>query len=356
MHMEIQTQNYKIIFDQDIDYHLLNFLDNNGIQRDNIFLLTDSNVEQHVLPQIKLLADVPRFVMEPGEKNKNLDTARQVWEFLARHRADRNSVLINLGGGVVTDLGGFVASTYKRGIRFINIPTTLLAQVDASVGGKTGIDLLSYKNMIGTFSDPALVLINTLFLQTLDRRQFLSGYAEMIKHALITGEGEWTKIKSFSVDGIDYEYLAFLVKKSVEIKYNIVRQDPTEKGLRKVLNFGHTIGHGIETLLLSRGQEILHGEAVAIGLVAEIYLSNIKFILNIEKVFEISSFITSRFPAVSLTYDDYNQIYELLLQDKKNRDGKIMFTLLRDIGDPVIDQTCSKGEIFEALNFYYQFK
>ncbi len=354
--MELQTETYKIIFDQDIDYHLLNFLETNQIHKDNLFLLTDKNVEKAVLPQVKILEDIPRFVMEPGEKNKTLDTARRVWEFLLDHRADRSSVLVNLGGGVVTDLGGFVASTYKRGIRFINIPTTLLAQVDASVGGKTGIDLNGYKNMIGTFQDPQLVLINTMFLQTLDRRQFLSGYAEMIKHALITGESEWVKIKSFSVDEVDYEYLMFLVKKSVEIKYNVVRQDPKEKGLRKVLNFGHTIGHGVETLLLSRGVDILHGEAVAVGLVGEIYLSNLKFILNIERVFEISSFITSRFPSITLTYDDYHQLYDLLLQDKKNRDGKIMFTLLRDLGKPEIDQACTKGEIFEALNFYYQFK
>ncbi len=354
--MELNTQNYKIIFDKDIDYHLLDLFEDNQIQRNNILLLTDSNVERLVLPQIQILSDIPRFVIEPGEKSKSLDTARQVWEFLAKHKADRSSVLINLGGGVVTDLGGFVASTYKRGIGFVNIPTTLLAQVDASVGGKTGINFLTYKNMIGTFSDPMLVLINTLFLKTLDKRQILSGYAEMLKHALITGQAEWNKIKSFSVDAIDYEYLAFLVKNSVEIKYNIVQQDPREKGIRKVLNFGHTIGHGIEALLLSRNINITHGQAVAIGIVAEMYLSNLKFVLNVEKVFEISTFITSRFPAISLNYDDYEQIYEILGQDKKNRNGRILFTLLRDIGDPVIDQACTKGEIFEALNFYYQFK
>jgi len=354
--MEIITKNYKIIFDQDIDYQILKFCEDNKITKDQIFVLTDKNVKNYILPQLNILKNIAYYTIEPGEESKNIDVAKKIWQFLIEHKADRNSVLINLGGGVISDLGGFVASTYKRGIRFINIPTTLLSQVDASVGGKTGIDFNSYKNMIGTFKEPSLVLINTLFLKTLPKRHILSGYAEMLKHALITGESEWLKIKSLSIEAVDYDYLQILVKRSVEIKHNVVSKDLYEKGIRKILNFGHTIGHGIESYLLSKGINILHGEAVALGIVAEIYLSNLKFIFNIEKVFEISSFITSRFPAYNLSYEDYQKIFEIMQQDKKNKNNKILFTLLRKIGKPEIDQECNKNEIFEALNFYYQFR
>ncbi len=354
--MEIQTSDYKIVFDTNVEYHLLSFLDSNKIAHNNVFVLTDKNVEQAVLPQIKILQDIPVMAIEPGEQIKNIDTVKEIWRFLTEHGADRSSLLINVGGGVVSDIGGFAASTFKRGIRYVNIPTSLLAQVDASVGGKTGIDFMGYKNLIGTFNNPSLVLINTEFLRTLPQRHFISGYAEMIKHALIAGPGEWKKIQSFSLDDIDYEFLMFLVKKSVEIKNSIVEKDPKEQGWRKVLNFGHTIGHGVEAYFLSKGEDILHGEAVAIGLISEIYLSNLKFILNIDLVFEISTYISRIFPSYTITYEDYEAIYNILLQDKKNRDGKIMFTLLRNLGEPVIDQACTKGEIFEALNFYYQFK
>ncbi len=342
----------KIIFDDTEFSQLRDIL--SQFNKNQIFILTDQNVEKLVLPKLHLLQEYPKFTIAPGEKSKNIDTATQIWDFLTTNKANRDALLINLGGGVITDLGGFVASTYKRGIQFINIPTTLLAQVDASIGGKTGVDFEHYKNLIGTFSSPLAVIINTSLLSTLTQRQFIAGYAEMIKHALLAGETDWQLIKSFNLQQIDYQLLQVLVEKSINFKLQVVEKDPYEKDYRKVLNFGHTIGHAIETFFLQKNIEILHGEAVAIGIITETYLSNQKFILDFNKVFEITGYIIKIFPKPRIAYEDYEQLYKIMLHDKKNKDGQIHFTLLRAIGQPEINQTCTKNSIFEALNFYRQ--
>lgn len=321
---------------------------------DKIFVLTDQNVAQHVLPLIGSLADFPAFIITPGEHNKNLNTATEVWQFLTQNKASRKSLLINLGGGVITDLGGFAASTYKRGMAFINIPTTLLSQVDAAIGGKTGVNFHNYKNLVGTFTQPLYVLVNPLFLKTLPFQHFRAGFAEMVKHALLSSPTDWQLIKSFDLENIDYEFLKTLIHNSIKTKLHYVQQDPYEKNFRKALNFGHTIAHALETYFLDRQMPILHGEAVAIGLIAEIYLSNQKFLFDFNKVLEISAFISKNFPSYDIPYQDYEQILSIMTHDKKNAFGNVNFTLLKDIGEPQINQVCSKSNIIESLNFYRQ--
>ncbi len=341
-----------IIFTANIKDALTGLID--SLRPSQIFVFTDKNVDHHIVSRLACITEYKKFVTEPGEQYKTLGTAEKLWDFLINNRADRYSLLLNIGGGVVTDLGGFVASTYKRGIPYINIPTSLVAQVDASVGGKTGVDFKSYKNVIGTFAQPHATIINTEFLRTLDKRQFIAGFAEMIKHALLSGAKDWAQVKAFDPQHPDFELLEYLVKRSVEIKYDVVRQDPHENKLRKVLNFGHTVGHALESYYMSRNIDILHGEAVAIGMIAEIYLSNKKFILSIDKVFEISGFIARTFPVFKIPYEHYDRILENMYQDKKNRDNKISFALLEDLGKPHVDQYCSESDIKEALNFYNQ--
>ncbi len=258
-----------------------------------------------------------------------------VWEALSDLDADRKSLVINLGGGVVTDLGGFVASTFKRGVDFINVPTTLLSMVDASVGGKTGVDLGPLKNQIGVINQPKMVLVVTSFLKTLEERQLHSGYAEMLKHGLIQDSTYWEILKSVSTfDGIDS-----LVQTSVGIKNKVVIEDPTEKGLRKILNFGHTLGHAIESYFLESEvhETLLHGEAIAIGMILEGYLSHKLSGLPENEMNDIKSTFLSRYEKVSFTEEDIHNILSLLKFDKKNSHGKINFVLLEQIGKPVID-------------------
>lgn len=341
-----------ILITNDIDLELQKIFEQHGF--DKILILTDKNVEQHVLPLISSLKNLPTLTIPPGEQHKNLATATKIWEFLTQNKASRNSLLINLGGGVITDLGGFAASTFKRGIPFINIPTTLLSQIDAAIGGKTGINFQNYKNLIGTFTQPLYILINPLFLKTLPFEHFRAGFAEMIKHALLTSHTDWQLIKSFDLENIDYDFLKVLIQNSIKTKLHYVLQDPHEKNIRKALNFGHTIAHAIETYFLNKQKPILHGEAVAIGLIAEIYLSNQKFLFDFNKVLEISAFISKNFPPFDIPYQDYQQILDIMTQDKKNASGNVYFTLLKNIGEPQINQTCKKSNIIEALNFYRQ--
>lgn len=325
---------------------------------DKVFVLVDENTEKHCFPVIaKSFEKSPKIIkISSGDHNKNLETTSFVWQFLSENGADRSSVLINLGGGAITDLGGFVASTFKRGIDFINIPTTLLAQIDAAIGGKNGINFLSLKNEIGVFKDAKKVLIFPKFLKTLPKRELISGYAEMVKHALIDSEESWQKIKDIKTKDLQFLALSDLIFESVEIKQKIADQDPNDKGIRHALNYGHTIGHAVETLLNSRGEKLLHGEAVGLGMICETFISNKVLGFDLHKMFEVVEYLAIIFPSIRLTHDDYEEIYKLMLHDKKNKDGKIRFALLSEIGEVKTNQTCSKNDIFQSLNFYFQLK
>jgi 3-dehydroquinate synthase len=321
-----------------------------------IFILTDENTLRYCLPKI-ISADnqqIKNITIKAGEKFKHIQTVEEVWEFLNSNGADRKSLLINLGGGVLCDLGGFAASTFKRGLDFIHIPTTLLSQVDASVGGKTGVNFKSFKNEIGCFSFPRKVIIDPIFLETLDNENILSGYAEMLKHAFISGQDDYKKLQKFEMtkSKMDYASLIDLIKHSVEIKGKIVLEDPMETGLRKVLNFGHTIGHAFESFYLDSTNEISHGKAVAYGMAVELYLSHKKLGFQKNKLYESVKYINTIFGKPYFKPSDYEVLYNLMTHDKKNESAQINFTLLKDFGHPVYDQTAKKEEIFEGFELY----
>ena len=320
---------------------------------DRLFVLVDETTKRCCLPTLTssishLTSDINVITIGATDQHKTLDTLSHVWSELQRMGATRHSLMINLGGGMVTDLGGFAASTFKRGIHYINIPTTLLSMVDASVGGKTGINFGGLKNEIGVFNNADCVILDTEFLKTLDQENILSGYAEMLKHGLIDCEEHWAEIL-VSLDTLDH--LENLVKRSVAIKQHIVTEDPTEKGLRKALNLGHTAGHAFESLALER-TPILHGYAVAYGLVVELYLSCVKTGFPTDKMRQTVQFIKEHYGKMTITCDDYPHLLELMHHDKKNEGSAINFTLLAGIGDLRINQTATEEEIKEALDFY----
>lgn len=325
---------------------------------DKIFVITDDNTYKYCYPAIREIQIKKTNVVKipAGEKSKNLPTAQFLWNFLIDNNADRKSVVINLGGGMITDLGGFVASTFKRGIDFINIPTSILAMVDASVGGKNGVNFNHYKNFIGTFNSPKQVLICTDFIKTLPQRHIISGLSEVVKHALLSDDEKWAKVKNINPEDVDFDYLKFVIHDSVKVKEDIVEKDPEEKGIRQALNFGHTVGHAIETFLNNKGYDVYHGEAIAIGLIVELFISNQKFTFPFDKLFEITEYLATYFPSYNFDYDDYEELYSLMKKDKKNTNNQIIFTLLEDVGKIKIEQTCSKETVFEALNFYFQVK
>lgn len=319
-----------------------------------VFILTDENTHHYCLPSIigHLTFESEIIEIEAGEENKVIDTCVGVWEALSELGADRKSLLINLGGGVVTDLGGFVACTFRRGIDYVNIPTSLLSMVDASIGGKTGVDLGLLKNQIGVISNPKMVIINTDFLSTLPKSQMRSGFAEMLKHGLIHDKNYWSKLTN--LNSLYEEDLDQLIFDSIEIKKQIVEQDPTEKHLRKTLNFGHTLGHAIESYSLS-GQELkplLHGEAIAIGMILECYLSSKLIGFPTEELEEVKHSITDLYEKIKLPETSFSSIIELLKYDKKNEYGNINFVLLNRIGEPKIDCKASNNSILEAFKFY----
>ena len=324
-------------------------------QYSSVFVLVDNNTKayclnlffQHFTTEVRAVLSIIA-----GEENKNLATCENLWKDLSSHGADRNSVLINLGGGVVTDLGGFVACTYKRGIDFYNIPTTLLGMVDASVGGKTGIDLGSLKNQIGIIREPQGVIIETDWLKTLPQQELRSGFAEMLKHGLIINPIYWNKLKK--LDKLTPEVLKYFVKQSIIEKTRIVKKDPYEKGLRKILNFGHTLGHAIESFYLGNAKNLrlLHGEAIAVGMVLEAYLSSHCSGLNMAAVKEIKKTFDCFYPKVNFTIEDQAEILNLLNHDKKNKDGRINFVLLKAIGQTNIDVEVPKELFRKAFEFY----
>ncbi len=322
---------------------------------DRLFVLTDETTRALCLPVVSgfsCLHNAQVITIKPGDVHKDLDSIAHVWEALQRGGASRHSCMINLGGGMVTDLGGFAASTFKRGIDFINIPTTLLAMVDASVGGKTGINFGGLKNEIGVFNNSRCVILSTLFLNTLDAENIASGYAEMLKHGLISTDSMWAELVNFDLSHPDLAQLQRMLADSVAVKQRIVEEDPLEHGIRKALNVGHTMGHAFESFAMKSGRPVLHGYAVAFGMVCELYLSAVKAGFPVDKMRQTVRFIHENYGRFSFTCDDYPVLLELMTHDKKNTAGIINFTLLGDIGDIRINQTATKAEIEEALDFY----
>ena len=322
---------------------------------DKLFILTDEHTHRLCLPQlngIPALKEATEIIIGAEDVHKNLETLASVWQALSEQGATRHSLLINLGGGMVTDLGGFAASTFKRGMAYINIPTTLLAMVDASVGGKTGINFNGLKNEIGVFAPAASVLLETEFLRSLDARNFFSGYAEMLKHGLISTAEHLAELLAFDTEKVDYAVLKSMVGRSVQVKEDIVEQDPLEHGIRKALNLGHTVGHAFESLALAEDRPVLHGYAVAWGIVCELYLSYIKVGFPKEKMRQTIQFIKENYGAFAFNCKQYDRLYELMKHDKKNSAGVINFTLLKEVGDISLNQTTDKDSIFEMFDFY----
>lgn len=323
---------------------------------DRLFILTDSNTNRLSLPllqNLSLISQHAHIIKIPSDdKHKTLDTVAKVWTALCDNGATRHSLLINLGGGMLTDLGGFAASTFKRGIRFINLPTTLLGAVDAAVGGKTGINFLHYKNEIGTFAPACAVVIHAPFFKTLDHTNLLSGYAELLKHALLKDQEAWKEAIEFDVDNICYDTLQELLMKSVKVKEEIVLRDPLEKNIRKALNLGHTFAHAFESFSMSKNTPIPHGYAVAWGLVCDLYLSCKKCGFPKEVLWTTTQFIRKHYGTYPCSCQNYDQLIELMRHDKKNtKKEEINFTLLSNIGDIRINQTAMESEICEAIDF-----
>jgi len=347
----IQSINYPIFFDNSIN-ELVNFVKKGNYSR--FFILTDENTAKHCLPIIKeKIEDLDNFdiiEINAGEESKDIDFCIGIWKMLIDFGADRQSLMINLGGGVISDLGGFAASTFKRGIDFVHVPTTLLSQVDASVGGKTGIDIDSIKNIIGTFTQPKAVFIEYGFLKSLPPRQILSGLAEMLKHGLICDAAYWEQLKNSDLTNPS----AQLIYHSIEIKNKVIIEDPRETGIRKSLNFGHTIGHAVETysLLHDDGGHLSHGEAIAIGMICEAYLSHKKTGLSAGELAEITNILSALYPKYFLEEAANPELFALMLKDKKNQNGQINCTLLSKIGQYSIDNICTEAELCESLSYY----
>lgn len=322
-----------------------------NVPHDRLFLLCDETTRQLCLSHIAGAVEAQIIVIPATDTHKNLDSLVHVWQQLQQLGATRHSLLINLGGGMVTDLGGFAASTFKRGIPYINIPTTLLAQVDASVGGKTGINFGGLKNEIGVFSEPRQVILDSLFLRTLDSEGLRSGYAEMLKHGLISTPAHLSDVLQFPIEQPDWLTLSTLVRESVAVKERIVEQDPHEHGLRKALNLGHTVGHAFESWALSR-KPILHGYAVAYGLVCELWLSCVKTGFPTDIMRQVVRFVREHYGQLPITCDDYPELIAYMRHDKKNTAATINFTLLANIGELQLNQTATDDEIEEMLDFF----
>ncbi len=322
----------------------------------SVFILVDSNTEEHCLPLFLAAYPCPKncevISIDAGEEHKHIHTCLGVWEALSELGADRKSLLINLGGGVVTDLGGFVASTFKRGVDFINVPTSLLAMVDASVGGKTGVDLGPLKNQVGVIINPEAVIIDYTFLATLPANEYRSGYAEMLKHGLIQDAPYWQKLSNFGK--ITTDQIEAYIHHSVGIKNNVVQQDVRENSLRKILNYGHTLGHAVESYFLinENKKTLLHGEAIAIGMIMEAYISTQLLSLTKKECDEIKAVFDAIYPKVTFDEQDFNAIVEMLIYDKKNSHGKVKFALLEAIGNSKWDIEVPNALLEDAFAYY----
>lgn len=325
----------------------------------DVHLIVDTNTAQFVLPLLvsesKAAGAAKIITVAPGDHNKTLEAVTSIWNHLTESGATRHSVIINVGGGVITDMGGFAAATFKRGIRFINVPTTLLGAVDAAVGGKTGINFNGYKNEIGAFAEASAVIISTQFFNTLPAEQLRSGYAEMIKHGLIDDSATLTQLLAYDIDNAtgNDDRLLRLLQQSVGVKERIVAADPDEKGLRKVLNLGHTAGHAFESLAMAYGSPIPHGYAVAYGLVVEMILSHLKLGFPSDTLHKVAAYIYDNYRAFAVSCDEYPRLIDIMRHDKKNTDpSSINFTLLADVGSPRIDCSATPDDITAALDIY----
>jgi len=339
----------EIFLTKDVKSDLTNYL--KGKQYSEICLLTDQNTGRYCFPLLSELFPKASIIqVEAGEEKKNLSTSEKIWQKMTDFQLDRKALMLNLGGGVIGDMGGFCAATYKRGIDFIQIPTTLLSQVDASVGGKLGIDFKNFKNHIGVFQVPKAVFIDATFLKTLPPAELRSGFAEIIKHCLIADKTQWEKI---SKKTLTEQNLQELVAHSVKIKEQIVQEDPKENGLRKILNFGHTIGHAIESYFLEiPDKKLLHGEAIAIGMIAEAYISIKKGFITLEEAEQIKEYILKIYGRVDIFEFDIEKIIPLTLQDKKNENNKIQCSLLEKVGKANYNNPISYADIKEGISYY----
>ncbi len=350
----INSQDYTIYLNDACYKAINNHLKNKKYSK--IFLLVDENTHQYCLPkflsQVQTEIEIEIIEIESGETNKNIETCSGVWSALSELDADRKSLMINLGGGVVTDLGGFVASTFKRGIDFINVPTTLLSMVDASIGGKTGVDLGHLKNQIGVINTSEMVLVDTSFLKSLPEVEMRSGFAEMLKHGLIKDEQYWNTLKD--LPKLNSEGFDKLIFDSILIKKEIVEEDPLEQNIRKTLNYGHTLGHAIESYFLSQPNKeaLLHGDAIAIGMILESYISSKLLDFSKEACDDIKQTFKDIYGHVAIEEIDYDPIIELLKYDKKNEHGRINFVLLEAIGKPKTDCEVDNDLIVSAFKFY----
>lgn len=342
-----------IIFNNNVCKALKEVL--NNLTFNKVFVLTDTNTERLVLPKLKdtlLEYNATNITIKAGDINKNIESITHVWERLSNCEATRNSVLINLGGGMITDIGGFAASTFKRGIRFINIPTTLLSAVDAAVGGKTGINFNGLKNEIGVFNEADSVIISTSLFDTLPMEEIKSGFAEMLKHGLLRGRDSFDKLIDYDFNAYNEQELLTLLEESVNVKRNIVSQDPHEKGLRRALNLGHTVGHAFESLAMTRTSPIPHGYAVAWGMIVELVLSHMQLGFDSSSLHRYAQFIYSNYGAFHITCDDYPALISLMQHDKKSQRGEINLTLLRSVGEIKINCEASEDDIKNALDIY----
>ena len=350
----IQATNYSVFFNETGYEKLASYLVPTHYSK--IFILVDDNTSQyclqHLLNNLATEVEIEIIELESGEVHKNISTCNEVWAALSELGADRKSIIINLGGGVISDLGGFVACTFKRGIDFINIPTTLLSMVDASIGGKNGVDLGNLKNQIGIIREPKAVIVDTQFLNTLPQNEMRSGLAEMLKHGLIFDKKYWDKFKDLK--SLNTDNLNELIHQSIEIKNEIVCEDLTENGIRKSLNFGHTLGHAIESYFLENDNKtsLLHGEAIAVGMILESFISREKELLTNEEYQEIKYIINDIFERVEFSQIDIEKIIELLIFDKKNEFGKVQFALLDGIGKIKINQESDNVLIYKAFEDY----
>jgi len=342
----------KVIISEDLQQILTE--ETGRSEHDRLVILMDETTAELCLPVVEAfgcLHGAKHIVIGATDCNKTLDSLTRVWQEMQQAGCTRHSLMINLGGGMITDLGGFAASTFKRGVKFINIPTTLLSMVDASVGGKTGINFGGLKNEIGVFNNADCVILDTVFLKTVDSDNLCSGYAEMLKHGLISDAGMWADLIRFDIHNPDLKRLSGMISDSVAVKQRIVLEDPLEHGIRKALNLGHTLGHAFESWALHH-TPVLHGYAVAWGIIGELYLSAIKTGFPTDKMHQTVSYIKEHYGKLPITCDDYPELIELMTHDKKNTAGTINFTLLGGIGDIIINQTATTDEIKEALDFY----
>ncbi len=323
----------------------------------SVFVLVDSNTASFVLPRLrsqsKAIASATVVQTKAGEENKNLDSLASIWKTLGDQGATRSSLLINIGGGVITDMGAFAASTFKRGIPFINVPTTLLGAVDASVGGKTGINFNSLKNEVGLFREAELVIVSTTFFRTLTNAEMLSGYAEMLKHAMLSSREMTDRLLRYDITGYEPESLLRLLEESVSVKCGFVSLDFNERGLRKALNFGHTFAHAFESLAMARKSPLPHGYAVAFGMVAALVVSRMKLGFPSDDLQRYAAYVAENYGAFEITCDDYPRLVQLMHHDKKNiTSQEVACTLLRAIGEVEVEVAVPDSDITAALDIY----